>query len=450
MTDRILVIGGGAREHAIVEALARSPQTPELYAALSNANPGILGLVAGHKLVKETDVPAVVAYAKEIGATLACVGPEAPLMAGLTDALASEGIAVASPSQAAARIETDKAWMRSLMDRRKLPGAVESAVFDDAALARDWIEAHGARVAVKPVGLTGGKGVQVYGDHFQDTDGAMAYVNEVLSKSIGGAARVVLEECLIGEEFTAQAFCDGARLIPMPAVQDHKRLLPNDEGPNTGGMGAYSQSDHLLPFLTQGEYEEAFHILQAIVDALAAEGCPYKGPIYGQFMLTPDGPRVIEINARFGDPEAMNVLSLLESDYVAVCKAMAAGDLAKTTVDFTNQATVVKYIVPEGYGAGTPMKDVPIHIDHDLLAESECAVYYASVNAADDHVTTTTSRAIAVLAMDDTLSEANERCERGLEAIRSDHIHVRHDIGTKELIQRRIDHMKQLRVTPSP
>lgn len=448
MTDRVLIVGGGAREHAMCAALARSPQAPTLYAALSNANPGILRLIAGHKMVKETDVDAVVAYAQEIGATLVCVGPEAPLEAGLSDALRALNIPVASPSKDAARIETDKAWMRALMEKHQLAGAIESAVFDDPSAARNWIQGRNARVAVKPVGLTGGKGVQVYGDHFQDVDGAMAYVDEVLSKSIGGQARVVLEECLVGEEFTAQAFCDGTGLLPMPGVQDHKRLLPADKGPNTGGMGAYSQSDHLLPFVTQGEYEDAFHILQGIIDALAAEGCPYVGPIYGQFMLTPEGPRVIEINARFGDPEAMNVLSLLTSDYLEICKGMAAGSLAGIRAEFAQKATVVKYIVPEGYGSGTPMAGIPIHIDEPRLRETECLLFYAAVNGEGDQVTTTTSRALAVLAMDDTLGEANERCEAGLTAIKSEHVHIRHDIGTKELIQRRIDHMKALRVTP--
>ncbi|MBW3583313.1 MAG: phosphoribosylamine--glycine ligase [Euryarchaeota archaeon] len=442
---KVLLVGGGAREHAMAMALARSPGEPKLVAALSNANPGILALCEDHMIVKETDVEAVVTYARDANVDLVLIGPEAPLEAGLSDALRDAGFPVAAPSKGSARIETDKAWMRELMARRALPGRVAYGTFSDPDEARQWINAHDARVAVKPVGLTGGKGVKVFRDHFQDTAGAMAYVDEVLSKGIGGSARVVVEERLEGEEFTLMAFTDGKRILEMPAVQDHKRLLPDDEGPNTGGMGAYSQSDGLLPFLTAGEYDAAVEILQAIVDALAAEGHPYQGPIYGQFMVTADGPKVIEVNARFGDPEAMNVLSLLVSDYLALCQGMAAGDLGTASADFEEAATVVKYVVPEGYGQGAPAVGVPIRIDDAAVRESRCTVFYAAVDAKEDHVVTTTSRALAVFAKGDTLSEANERCEAGLKAIQADRVHVRHDIGTKELIQRRIEHMRHLR-----
>jgi phosphoribosylamine---glycine ligase len=327
-----------------------------------------------------------------------------------------------------------------------LGGQIKHIVARSEEEARRAIQAMDDRVALKPIGLTGGKGVQVYGDHFQDIEGAMEYVRQVLQQEIGGAAAIIVEEKAEGEEFTLQAFCDGTRLVATPAVQDHKRLLPNDEGPNTGGMGAYSQSDHLLPFLTRGEYEEALGILQGIVDALAREGHPYRGPIYGQFIITPGGPRVIEVNARFGDPEAMNVLAVLESDYLDVAEAMAEGRLAGLRVRFADTATVVKYIVPEGYGT-KPRSGVPIRVNAAALADSEARVYYAAVNEKDGVVTTTTSRAIAVLGTGDTLSEANETCEDGLRAIEAEHIFVRHDIGTKELIQRRIEHMRTLRMT---
>jgi phosphoribosylamine---glycine ligase len=446
MSMKVLVVGGGAREHAIADALNASEQKPEIYAVLGNRNPGIISLAHDHLIHKETDVDRVVAWAQEKGVQLAIIGPEAPLAAGLGDALAIAGVQVASPTKAAARIETDKAWMRQLMQRHDLKGQVSHQVHDNAEEARAAIEAMDARVALKPVGLTGGKGVQVHGDHFQDTEGAMKYVHEVLENRIGGEARIVIEEKMEGEEFTLQAFCDGHRLLPLPAVQDHKRLLPGDEGPNTGGMGAYSQSDHLLPFLTQNEYEEAFEILKGIVGALREEGHTYRGAIYGQFIVTPQGPRVIEINARYGDPEAMNVLALLEGDFLEICKAMAAGNLEGVRATFLEKSTVVKYVVPEGYGSA-PRKGVPLHIDEQQLEESEARLYYAAVNQTDTGLETTTSRALAVLGIGETLSEANEICESGLKSITSDHIFVRHDIGTKELIQRRIEHMRTLRAT---
>lgn len=446
MTAKVLLVGGGAREHAIASALTASPQRPRLYAVLANRNPGILHLAARHLLVKETEVERIVAWAGEHAVALAVIGPEAPLEAGLTDALQAAGVRVAAPTRAAARIETDKAWMRALMARHELAGQIRHVVAASEAEARRAIDAFHGRVALKPIGLTGGKGVQVQGDHFHDLDGAMRYVRHVLTERIGGAAALVVEEKAAGEEFTLQAFCDGTRLVATPAVQDHKRLLPNDEGPNTGGMGAYSQGDHLLPFLTQSEFEEALAILQGIVDALRAEGHEYRGPIYGQFIITPDGPKVIEVNARFGDPEAMNVLAILESDGLDIVTAMADGDLPRARVRFAELATVVKYVVPEGYGS-QPRSGVPVHIDRPALDEAGARLYYAAVNEKDGVVETTTSRALAVLGTGDTLSEANQVCEDGLKAIASEHVFVRHDIGTKELIQRRIEHMRTLRST---
>ncbi len=444
MTRKVLVVGGGAREHAIAAALRASPQGPRLFAVLANQNPGILGLAEDHLISKETHVQEILDWAQETGIELAVIGPEAPLAAGLGDALKAAGIGVASPTQGAARVETDKAWMRSLMSRHALEGQVAHQVHDGPESARAFIEEMDAHVALKPVGLTGGKGVKVHGDHFQDTDGAMEYVHEVLEQKIGGQARIVIEEKLEGEEFTLQAFCDGVRLLPMPAVQDHKRLLPGDEGPNTGGMGAYSQSDHLLPFLTQSEYEDALGILKGIVGALKREGHEYRGAIYGQFIITPTGPRVIEINARYGDPEAMNVLALLEGDFLSVCEAMAHGTLEDVKVHFAEKSTVVKYIVPEGYGS-KPKSDVPLFVDADLLEESGARLYYAAVNQTDTGLKTTTSRALAVLGTGETLSEANDVCEAGLRAVSSDHVFIRHDIGTKDLIQSRIEHMRTLR-----
>lgn len=446
MPRKVLVVGGGAREHAIARALHSSPQRPRIFAVLGNKNPGILGLSEDHLLVKETEVATIVEWATQKGIELAVIGPEAPLAAGLSDALRDADIAVASPSRDAARVETDKAWMRGLMDRHELEGQVLHEVHDDPEAARAFIERLDAHVALKPVGLTGGKGVKVHGDHFQDLDGAMAYVDEVLEQEIGGEARIVIEEKLEGEEFTLQAFCDGENLLPLPAVQDHKRLLPGDEGPNTGGMGAYSQSDHLLPFLTQNEYEDALGILKGIMRALKSEGHEYRGAVYGQFIVTPKGLRVIEINARYGDPEAMNVLALLESDFLEICDHMAQGSLEGTEAEFMQLSTVVKYVVPEGYGT-KPKAGVPIQVDEAALEESGAQVYYAAVNKTATGLETTTSRALAVLGMGDTLQEANDVCEAGLKAISSEYVFIRHDIGTKDLIQRRIEHMRTLRAT---
>jgi phosphoribosylamine--glycine ligase len=208
-------------------------------------------------------------------------------------------------------------------------------------------------------------------------------------------------------------------------------------------MGSYSDSNGLLPFLSKSEYEEAATILQDVIEALAQESCPYIGPIYGQFMLTSNGPKIIEINARFGDPEAMNVLPLLQSDFAELCQAMTEGEIEKHKVKMKPLATVCKYIVPEGYGFKS-LEGQKIKVDESHFQSSDSRLYYASVNKADDDVLTTSSRSLAVVGISERIQDAEKNCEQGLSAITGDHIFIRHDIGTSDLIQRRIDHMKKI------
>ena len=314
----------------------------------------------------------------------------------------------------------------------------------DMALAKDFIEELNGNVVLKPIGLTGGKGVKVAGDHFTDITGAMDYIDQIFKQKIGGAAKVVIEEKAEGEEFTVQAFTDGVTVKAFPAVQDHKRLHPGDKGPNTGGMGSYSDTNWLLPFLTQKDYDDAVHILNEIIAALKQENCPYIGPIYGQFMLTVDGPKVIEINARFGDPEAMNVLPLLETDLLDIGQAMLHKKLDALSLDFSKKATVCKYVVPEGYGRKS-LANQTIRLDVDSIIQTGALLFYASVNQEDHDVKTTTSRSLAVVGLSDSIASAEQMCEQALQYVHSDHIYMRHDIGTKDLIQKRIDHMNQLR-----
>ncbi len=337
---RFLTVGGGGREHAAVEALHRSGA--EIYAVMKNANPGIIARAEGYLLAPETDLEAVCAYAKKVGAQFAFIGPEAPLEAGLVDALERQGVACAAPTAKAARIESSKTFMRELVRKYGIEGNLAFASFDKEDDAVRYLENVSHPIVVKPVGLTGGKGVKVQGEHIHTMEDAAQYVREIFADNIGGAG-VIIEEKAVGEEFTLMVFCDGKKIAPMPLVQDHKRAYEGDTGPNTGGMGSYSDADHLLPFVEKDEMKHAMRILRDIVDAMAKEGCPYRGPMYGQFMLTVDGPKIIEINARFGDPEAMNVLPLLESDFVEICKRMAKGSLESDVV-FSNKATVCKYV----------------------------------------------------------------------------------------------------------
>ncbi len=439
----VLVVGGGAREHAICEAVHRSKNT-SLYVIMHNNNPAIAEMAMDYLLDEETNITTVVNYAQQHQIDLALIGPEAPLEKGIVNALEQANIKTCAPTKEAARIETDKEWMRNLLKKHNIPGQLDYATFTNVQKAQRFIEKYNAEVAIKPIGLTGGKGVKVAGDHFHTTNEALKYVEAVISKKIGAHSKVLIEQKVVGEEFTLQAFSDGSTIIPLPAVQDHKRLLPGDKGPNTGGMGSYSDADGLLPFITKTDYEEGATILQKIIEALATEKCPYFGPIYGQFMLTAEGPRIIEINARFGDPEAMNVLPLLKTDFIDICMAMQDGTLNTMKVQMHKKSTVCKYVVPEGYGFKS-MIGAPIEVDEQAIRHTGASLFYASVNKDNTLIRTTSSRSLAVVGIAEDIQTSEKLCEKALSHIKGDHIFIRHDIGTPDLINQRVNHMKLLR-----
>ncbi len=440
---KVLVVGGGAREHAICDVVYRSKNV-ELFSVMNNLNPGIQQLSKDFVQEKETNIEKVVDYAKLKDIDLVLVGPEAPLEVGIVNELNKAGITACSPTKEAARIETDKEWMRNLLKKYNIPGQLKCKTFTDIEKAKKFIECLDGEVALKPIGLTGGKGVRVSGDHFNGMDEALLYVREVIDKKIGGQAKILVEEKAMGEEFTLQAFSDGYTILPLHAVQDHKRLLPEDKGINTGGMGSYSCDNGLLPFLSKSDFEEGAAILQKVVESLNKEGYEYVGPIYGQFMLTVDGPKIIEINARFGDPEAMNVLPLLESDYIDLCKAMINGNLSAKKLKLKKKSTVCKYVVPEGYGVKSIVGE-KIFVDEESIKSTGSMLFYASVNKDNEFVKTTSSRSLAVVGISDTLINAENICEEALRYIKGDHIFIRHDIGTQKLIEKRIKHMVELR-----
>ena len=439
----ILVVGGGAREHAICEAVKRSKNVV-LYSVMKNKNPGIQKISKEILIEKETNIKPVVDFAVDKKIDMAIIGPEAPLKEGIVNIFEKNGIKCCSPTKEAARIETDKEWMRNLLKKHKIPGQLKYETFTNIDDAAKYIENLNNEVAIKPIGLTGGKGVRVFGDHFNSIDEAIKYVKEIFDDKIGGESKVLIEEKAIGEEFTLQAFSDGNSILPLHAVQDHKRLLPDDKGPNTGGMGSYSCENGLLPFLNKSEYEEGAGILQKIVEALKKEGSSYIGPIYGQFMLTASGPKIIEINARFGDPEAMNVLPLLETDFVKICEAMINGNLNNIKLVMNKKSTVCKYVVPEGYGYKS-MVGKKIFIDEENIENIGSQIFYASVDKTNHNIITTSSRSLAVVGISDDINKAENLCEKALEHIKSDHIFIRHDIGKPDLINRRITHMNQIR-----
>lgn len=435
----ILLVGGGAREHIIGETIVKSGG--KLYSVMSNLNPGLKRISADFLIEKETNVENILKWERIKHIDMAIIGPEAPLERGIVNELQKAGIRCASPTAEAAQIETSKKFMRDIMKKYNIPGSVKSEFFNSTDDLRTYIMGYDGEFVVKPVGLTGGKGVKVQGDHFKTKEEGLGYAISILREGIGGKKGVLIEEKLVGEEYTLQAFSDGSRIVPMPLVQDFKRAFENDEGPNTGGMGSYSMENHLLPFITKNDYDQSVRILELIVESLKKEGITYKGVIYGQFMITRDGPRVIEVNARFGDPEAMNVLSLFEGDFISLMESIVDGNLKK---DFTfiKNATVVKYVVPKGYGIN-PMADEEIFIDENSIKNSGANIFYGSVNLKDGKIFTTHSRSIAIVGVGNSLEDAEKKVEDSLAYVRGN-VYVRHDIGKIDIIKRKIERMKAI------
>ncbi|MEW6748419.1 MAG: phosphoribosylamine--glycine ligase [Candidatus Micrarchaeota archaeon] len=428
---KALLIGNGAREHAIAERLA---QDCELYAVMSKKNPAIAQLSKGHWICDIEDTRAVSAAIKGREFDLGFSSPDATLAAGVSDALEKAGMLVASPTRDAARIEWDKSFMRELLEKHKIHGSPAHEVVDSTEDALRVIKDLG-EVAVKPLGLSGGKGVRISGEH-GGTEEMMAYARSLIGKD----GKALIEEKLVGEEFTLQGFSDGSRIAAMPPVQDHKRAYEGDKGPNTGGMGSYSTGKR-LPFMQEEDIGQGKKILQEVVHAMKKDGVPFRGVLYGQFILTAKGIRVIEFNARFGDPEAMNVLALLEDPLSNVFLSMAEGQLRPPK--FSDQCTVVKYLVPEGYPE-KPVRDKPVEIDAHGLEGCGAKIYYASVYEQEGKILTTGSRAFGLLGIAETLDEAEKAAEEGCRHIKGPVWH-RSDIGTSKLVGSKSARMAALR-----
>ena len=433
----ILLLGSGAREHAIARALACSPQNPAIACLAANKNPGIQKLAEQFKVGSISDPKSVVSFAQKCCAKLAIIGPEAPLEAGVADALWNAGIPTVGPKKAHAQIETSKGFTRDLLAKYNIPGGPLYRRFDSLDGVAEFLEELGEDYVVKYDGLMGGKGVKVSGDHLHSHDEALDYCTELVNR--GGS--FVVEEKLIGEEFSLMSFCDGEHLAHMPPVQDHKRAYEGDEGPNTGGMGSYSDADHSLPFLTDDDISHAQKINKTTAQALKKEFSEgYKGVLYGGFIATADGVKLIEYNARLGDPEAMNVLPLLESDFVEVCHGIVNGNLDERNVSFSRRATVCKYAVPEGY-PDSPVKGEPIDVSS---VTDTSQLYYASVDMKDGTLIEAGSRTVAYVGIAGSLVKAEAKAGAEISKVRGPLFH-RTDIGTTELIQKRVEHMQTLR-----
>ncbi len=443
---KVLLVGNGAREHAIAQALTKNGRV-ELTTFAKARNPGIAAVSKDYVIGSLGDFSALLSCAKEIKPDFAVIGPDDPIADGAADALLTLGIHSVAPLKTLARLESSKSFTRDLVEKYNVPGNPIYKVFThvDEAAIRSFIGELGGEYVVKADGLMGGKGVVVSGEHVKTVEEGIAFAKASIEKF----GRVVIEEKFVGQEFSLMSFVDGNTVVDMPVVQDHKRAYEGDTGPNTGGMGTYSDANHSLPFLTEKDVADAHEITVQIMNALKKEtGSDYKGIMYGGFIAVKNGVRLIEYNARFGDPEALNVLPLLKTDFVDVCEHIIAGTLSSLTVEFEKKATVCKYLVPNGYPEN-PCTGEKIQINEDLLnslnsVDERLVSFYSSVDQRDDGLYLSSSRAIAFVGIADTLVKAEAIAEKACGSVSGPVFH-RRDIGTVSLIGQRVNSLKLIR-----
>lgn len=432
---KVLLIGNGAREHAMAEAFKKSPKCDELLVFASAINPAIRDLASIYHVGSLSDIKSIQDFANEYKPDFAVVGPENPLADGVVDILALIGIPSASPTKQMAQLESSKSFTRELLAKYNVPGGPQFKTFTSDEGMMEFASELG-EIVVKADGLLGGKGVQVQGDHFETLEDGVLYAKACMERD----GKVVIEEKFVGQEFSLMSFCDGEHVVDMPPIQDHKRAYEGDTGPNTGGMGTYNYPGN-LPFLTEQDLKDAHEINIKTAQALKKEfGEDFKGILYGGFIAVKNGVRLIEYNVRLGDPEAMNVLVLLETDFVDICQAIIKGNLNELAIRFSKKATVCKYAVPTGYPI-KPVKGERIKIGE--LPEG-LKVFYASVDEVNGELILLGSRALAFVGIADTIEEAEQIAQQGVESVEGP-VFYRKDIGTQELIQKRIDMMEQLR-----
>lgn len=416
---KVCIIGSGGREHALALKLSQSTHKPELFAVPGNAG---IAEVAACVPLKATDVEGVAALSKKERFDLVVVTPDDPLALGMVDALKNEGIRAFGPNKAAARIESSKAFSKDLMRKYGIPTA-RYEVFDAYEAAKEYVESCDLPVVLKADGLALGKGVLIC----QTREEARAALGQImLEKAFGDAGnRVVIEEFMTGPEVSVLAFVDGETLAPMVSAQDHKRALDNDEGLNTGGMGCFAPSPKYTPELA-ALVEKT--IMRPTLRAMVQEGCPFSGVLYFGLMLTDDGPKVLEYNARFGDPETQVILPLLKTDLLDVLLAVADGRLADRSIEFYDGSAVCVVLASGGY-PGSYKTGLPIgglgSVPGDVL------VYHAGTKAQGGQFLTAGGRVLGVTATGKDIPAARVRAYAAVKGIAFEGMHYRTDIGIK-------------------
>lgn len=437
---KIGLIGNGGREHALAKAFMRNKERDTLFVYANEHNPGIDSLAANTHLGSYTNTSAILDYFKAQKVDFVMVGPEAPLMESIVDQLRSEGIPAVGPTRAQARLESDKAFMRQFLNRNVPAGSLRWKVVENEQKALDFINQIG-EVAVKPIGLTGGKGVKVMGTNLHSITETLNYASEWIRQD----GSVLLEERLLGEEFSRIIFAADEKIAPMPVAQDFKYAFDDDQGPMTGGMGSYTMPNGSMPFISQEDLATADQIMLEVIRAIGEEtGSPYQGVLYGQFMETAAGPKVIEFNARFGDPEAINEMMLLEGDVPQLFHQIACGQLDPQKISFKSEASLCKYLVPQEYPEKS-VKGILFNIDEALIHNNGLDIIYASVKKSGEKLETLGSRTMALAGTSDNMDQLSKHLENVLEQIEPAEFRHRKDIGAKKILEKRIEHMKNIR-----
>jgi len=469
---KIMGVGGGAREHALAEAIARSAHSPEIYWVSELRNPGI------YKIVKATGGEYALADTKDAGriadlavkwhVDMVVVGPEEPNFHGIPDEVERRGIPCIGAKRSLSIIEMSKAEMRRLQWKYNIPGKLLFKTYQSYSEALRDLERYSEtltwlqNVALKPARQAGGKGVKVVEDsqiylhaekqEFKERH--MRWLEEYMEKYSDIEEKILVEEKVWGPEYTLQCFVDGRTVVGMPLVQDNKHAHEFDIGPETGGMGSYTGRGFLLPFITEEEYKRSIEIVEAMVKAIQdVTGEHYHGFIAGQMMLTEiEGPTLIEMYSRLGDPEGVNVLALLKTDIVDIFEAIIDERLAKMKIEFSDEATVVKSLAPKGYPDFRSLaKGHPVYVNETLIKEKGCKLYWGSAHLGlDGSITTGGSRLIEILAIDESPVKASQRIEECIslnpvKLLDGWGLFYRSDIGSAEMISRRVELAERVR-----
>jgi phosphoribosylamine--glycine ligase len=415
---KVMVVGGGGREHALVWKIAQSPRVEEIFCTPGNAG---IKKIARCVDISAEDIKALADFAEKKSIDLTVVGPEAPLVEGIVDEFEARGLKAFGPNKAASQIEGSKVFAKNLMEKYNIPTAA-FRVFDNSIDAINYIDSIDAPMVVKAEGLAAGKGVVVA----KDKDAAVSAVKSIMEQRIFGkaGARVVIEEYLEGPEVTVLSFCDGKIAVPMVSSRDHKRVFDNDEGPNTGGMGAISPAPAYSMELAEVVEKE---IIQKTVEAMAAEGIPFKGVLYTGLMLTKKGTRVLEYNCRFGDPETQVVLPRLKTDLIDIMEACIDGNLEKVMIEWKEEKAVCVVLASGGYPGPYEKGKVIKGLSE---AEAEGAlVFHAGTAEKNGKIITAGGRVLGVTALGDTEDKARQEAYNAISKISFEDMHYRKDIG---------------------